>query len=125
MIGNDLAISIGGQSGNFQLNVMLPLIAQNLLQSIEILARSARALDKKAVSGFTVNLDKLASSLHRNPILVTSLNAEIGYDQGAAIAKCAYAEGRSVLDVAIEMTDLSRAELQGLLDPVLLTGKPG
>ncbi len=122
VIGNDVAISVAGQSGNFQLNVMLPLVAQNILQSIEILAGSARALSEKAISGFTVNTEKLSRALHRNPILVTSLNSVIGYEKGAAIAKRAYIEGVPVLDVAEEMTDLSRSELQALLDPDLLTG---
>ena len=83
-----------------------------------------RALDKKAIAGFTVNEEKLAGALHRNPILVTSLNSVIGYEQGAKIAKRAYSEGSPVLDVAEEMTDLSRSELEALLDPVVLTGSP-
>ena len=124
VIGNDVAISVAGQSGNFQLNVMLPVIAQNLLQSVEILARSVLALDKKAIAGFTVNEEKLAGALHRNPILVTSLNSVLGYEQGAKIAKRAYIEGRPVLDVAEDMTDLSRSELEMLLDPMVLTGTP-
>lgn len=122
VMGNDVAISVAGQSGTFQLNVMLPLVAQNLLLSIEILAGSARALADKAIAGFTVNTAQLASTLHRNPILVTSLNNVIGYENGAAIAKRAYIEGRPVLDVAEEMTDLPRSELASLLDPASLTG---
>ena len=122
VIGNDVAISVAGQSGNFQLNVMLPLVAQNILHSIEILAGSARALAEKAITGFTVNTEKLSGALHRNPILVTSLNGVIGYEKGAAIAKRAYLEGVPVLDVADEMTDLSRSELKALLDPDRLTG---
>jgi fumarate hydratase class II len=121
VMGNDTTLSIAGQSGNFQLNTMLPLIAKTLLHSIEILASSVAALDSKVITGFTVNEDKLNESLYRNPILVTSLNSVIGYEKGSAIAKKAYAEGRAVLDVAEEMTDLSRAELEKLLDPALLT----
>ena len=121
VIGNDVAISVAGQSGNFQLNVMLPLVAQNILQSVEILAGSIRALDEKVITGFTVNAEKLTQALHRNPILVTSLNGVIGYEKGAAIAKRAYVEGVPVLDVAEEMTHLSRSELQSLLDPNKLT----
>jgi len=119
--GNDAAISIGGQAGNFQLNVMLPMIANNLLNSIQILAGAVRALDEKAVAGYTINKDNLEMALHRNPILVTSLNTVIGYEKGYAIAKQAYAEGKPVLDVAEAMTDISRTELETLLDPVLLT----
>jgi fumarate hydratase class II len=88
-----------------------------------LLANAARALDEKAIAGFTVNTAALSRSLRFNPVLVTSLNDVIGYDRGAEIAKRAYAEGRPVLDVAEEMTDLSRSELERLLDPATLTGK--
>jgi fumarate hydratase class II len=121
VIGNDNAITIGGLSGNFQLNVMLPLIAYNLLQSIELLSNATRQLADKAIDGFVVNLNNLQLALDRNPILVTALNRVIGYDKGAAIAKQAYAEGRPVLDVALEMTNLSKEELEKLLDPMQLT----
>jgi fumarate hydratase class II len=121
VIGNDATITIAGQSGNFQLNVMLPLVAYNLLQSIELLANGARALADSAIAGFTVNHEQLAKALERNPILVTALNPVIGYEKGAAIAKKAYAEGRPIKDVAAEMTDLDRAELDRLLDPRELT----
>lgn len=115
--GNDTAITIAGQSGNFQLNVMLPLVAHNLLQSIEILANSCVALADKAIDGFTVNRKNIDDAISRNPILVTALNTVIGYELGAKIAKKAYAEGRAVIDVAEEMTDLSRDRLEQLLDP--------
>ncbi len=121
VIGNDAAITIGGQSGNFQLNVMLPMIAYNLLQSIEILANGARMLADKAIAGFTVNHDNIEAALRRNPILVTALNPVIGYELGAKIAKIAYADGRAVIDVAEELTDLSRSELERLLSPYDLT----
>ena len=117
VIGNDAAITIAGQSGNFQLNVMLPLVAYNLLQSIEILSNSSRLLADKAIADFTVNEDNINAALAKNPILVTALNTVIGYELGAVIAKTAYAEGRAVIDVAEEMTDLSRDELEALLDP--------
>ncbi|NNF96250.1 MAG: aspartate ammonia-lyase, partial [Halobacteria archaeon] len=121
VIGNDSAITIAGQSGNFQLNVMLPVIAYNLLQSIELLSNAARQLADKAIDGFQVNLDNIQLALDRNPILVTALNRVIGYEQGAAIAKKAYAESRPILEVALEMTDLSEEKLKQLLDPALLT----
>jgi len=121
VIGNDTTITIAGQSGNFQLNVMLPLVAYNLLQGIELLANGARALADRAIAGFTVNHEQLAQALERNPILVTALNPVIGYEKGAAIAKKAYAEGRPIKDVAAEMTNLDRAELDRLLDPRELT----
>ena len=120
VMGNDVTITIAGQSGNFQLNVMLPLVAFNLLQSIEILSNVSRLLADKAIAGFTVNQDNINAALAKNPILVTALNTVIGYELGAKIAKAAYAEGRAVIDVAEEMTDLSRDELAKLLDPKAL-----
>jgi fumarate hydratase class II len=121
VIGNDTAITVGGQAGNFQLNVMLPMIAYNLLQSIEILGNGARLLGEKAIAGFTVNEVRLRSQLAGNPILVTALNSVIGYEQGATIAKEAYAQGRPIIEVALERTELLREELERLLDPVGLT----
>ena len=121
VIGNDAAITVAGQSGNFQLNVMLPVIAHNLMQSIELLANAARLLADSAIAGFTVNHERLAGALERNPILVTALNPVIGYEKGAAIAKQAYAEGRPVREVAARESGLDDAELQRLLDPMKLT----
>jgi fumarate hydratase class II len=121
VIGNDVTITIGGQSGNFQLNVMLPVIAYNLLQSLELLGIASRNLADHALAGLVVNTQRLGAALDRNPILVTALNPVIGYEKGAAIAKKAYAEGRPILEVAVEMTDLSEAELRRLLDPLALT----
>jgi len=121
VIGNDATIAMAGQSGNFQLNVMLPVAAYNLLQSIELLANASVCLADKAIDGFEVNLDNINAALDRNPILVTALNLVIGYEQGAAIAKKAYAEGRAVKDVAKEMTDLTDEELERLLNPAALT----
>ena len=121
VIGNDTTITVAGQSGNFQLNVMLPVIAYNLLQSIELLSNASRQLADKAIAGFTVNTAHIKEALDKNPILVTALNRVIGYEKGAAIAKKAYAEGRSVIDVAAEMTDLTEDELIKLLDPEKLT----
>ena len=121
VIGNDSAITIAGQSGNFQLNVMLPLVAYDLLQSIDILSSAARLLADEAIEGFTVNHDNIDQALAKNPILVTALNRVIGYELGAKIAKRAYAEGRAVIDVATEMTDLSAEDLQRILSPAELT----
>ena len=121
VMGNDVTILIGGQSGNFQLNVMLPVIAYNLLQSIELLANASRVLADMAVAGFTVNEERISGLVGRNPILVTALNPVIGYEKGAKIAKQAYAEGRLLRDVAVEQTDLTAEELDRLLDPRQLT----
>ena len=121
VIGNDAAITIAGQSGNFELNVMLPLVAHNLMSSIEILATVSILLADKAIASFKVNEEKLTADLARNPILVTALNPIIGYAKAAEIAKQAYAEGRAIIDVAEENTELSREELKRLLDPKKLT----
>jgi fumarate hydratase class II len=121
VIGNDSSITVGGQAGNFQLNVMLPMIAHNLLQSIGILANSSRLLADSAIRGFVVNSGAIQNALQRNPILVTALNPVIGYELGAATAKQAYKEGRPIRDVASETTGLSDEELARLLDPLELT----
>lgn len=131
VIGNDVTITVAGQSGNFQLNTMLPVIAYNLLQSIDLLGNAAHALARSAIAGFAVNTRRLAAALDRNPMLVTALNPVIGYDKAVAIAKRAYAEGRPVREVAAEMTDLGEERLAKLLDPADLTrggvrhGAPG
>ncbi|MGY0219447.1 class II fumarate hydratase [Endozoicomonadaceae bacterium StTr2] len=121
VIGNDATVTVAGQSGNFELNVMLPVIARNLLESISLLSNVSRLLADKAISSFTVNENNLKQALSRNPILVTALNPIIGYLKAAEIAKQAYKEGRPVIDVALENTDLSRSELEKLLDPAKLT----
>jgi len=121
VIGNDTAITIGGQSGNFELNVMLPMIAHNLLSSISLMSNSLLMLADKAILDFSVNQGNLNEALDRNPILVTALNPIIGYAKAAEIAKKAYKENRPVVDVAQEMTDLSRQELLELLNPLKLT----
>ncbi|TCN76016.1 fumarase class II [Vibrio crassostreae] len=121
VIGNDTTITVAGQSGNFQLNVMLPVIAHNVLESMELLANSSIALADKAVATFTVRQDNLDLALSKNPILVTALNPVIGYLKAADIAKKAYKEGLPILEVAERETDLSREELSKLLDPTTLT----
>lgn len=121
VIGNDAAITVAGQSGSFELNVMLPMIAMNLLNSVEWLASASEHLADKAIQSFVVNEEKLQEALHRNPILVTALNPLIGYDKAAEIAKQAYQQKRPIIEVAKEQTDLSQAELETLLDPAKLT----
>ena len=121
VIGNDTSITVAGQSGSFELNVMLPLIARNLLESIQLISNVSHLLADKAISSFSVKEDKLKEALARNPILVTALNPIIGYQKAAEIAKQAYKEGRPVIDVAKENTDLSLKELTQLLDPAKLT----
>ncbi|EKE68427.1 class II fumarate hydratase [Gallaecimonas xiamenensis] len=117
IMGLDAANAVAAQSGNFQLNVMLPLLARNLNQMVDLLGNGCEHLADKAIAGFTVNQDRVNESLDKNPILVTALNSEIGYLKAAAIAKKAYAEGRPILEVAKEETDLGEAQLKTLLDP--------
>jgi fumarate hydratase class II len=121
VMGNDVAITLGNASGNFELNTMMPLMAHNLLQSLTILGNAARLFADKAVSGFTINRERIEEHLERNPILVSALNPVIGYDKAAQIAKRAYAERRQVRHVAAEMTGMKRDELLALLDPCRLT----
>ena len=117
VIGNDVSITVAAQSGSFQLNVMLPVIAYNLLKSINLIAGSMKALSKNAIKTFKVNEKNLQSSLSKNPILVTALNPIIGYEKAAEIAKKAYKENRPIIEVAAQETDLSKAKLLKLLDP--------
>ncbi len=125
VLGNDVTIAVAGQSGNFELNTMLPVIAYNLLQSIELLARASRLLAEKALADFTVNEAHLQAALARNPILATALSEALGYDKSAEIAKRAYTENRPIREVAAEMSDLSAAQLDRLLDPIRLARGPG
>ncbi len=121
VMGLDSAVALAGQSGNFQLNVMLPLVGANLLDMINLLANAATTLADKAIRGFTVNAQILDEAVGRNPVLVTALNPEIGYELAADIAKEAYRSGRSIIDVADERCGLGRDRLEHLLDPLKLT----
>ena len=121
VMGHHATISIAGASGNFQLNVMLPLVAYDLLESVRLLSNAMRLLADSAIAGLRVRRANVQAALARNPILVTALNPIIGYEKAAAIAKRAYAEGRPVLDVALEMSGLPEKQLRGLLDPAALT----
>jgi len=121
VIGNDTTITVAGQSGNFELNVTLPVIALNLLSSIQLLSNAADHLATKAIADFQVNSEKIAENLTRNPILATALNPQIGYSKAAEIAKRAYREQKPVIDVAEQETDIARNELAKLLDPKRMT----
>tara|TARA_B100000941_G_C28187884_1_gene390386 strand:- start:294 stop:608 length:315 start_codon:yes stop_codon:yes gene_type:complete len=96
---------------------MLPVIAYNLLKSINLLSGAMNALSKNAISSFKVNYKNLEASLSKNPILVTALNPIIGYEKASFIAKKAYKENRPIIDVAAEETDISKTKLSKLLDP--------
>ena len=119
VLGNDATIVLAGQSASFQLNVMLPLIADKLLGSVALLAGACAAMGG-CIGGLEPCTGHAGDTVARNPILVTALNPIIGYEAAAAIAKRAYREGRPVLEVALEDTDLSRDELARLLDPMPL-----
>jgi len=121
--GNDATITHAAQSGSFQLNVMLPLIAYNLLQSIEILANACAHL-ARVIDDFSVNHEILAQNLARNPILATALNPVIGYRKAAEIAKQALQQNRPILEVAVEMTSIDEPTLKQLLDPGKLARGP-
>lgn len=121
VVGNDATITMAGSSGTFQLNVMMPVIAYNLLQSIILLTNAARCLADKAIAGFTVNEGHIQEQLSKNPILITALNPIIGYAKGAEIVKQSYQQKRPLKEIALKMTDLSSEELDKLLDPYELT----
>ena len=121
VIGYDASISVGGLSGNFELNVMLPMVAHSLLESIRLLANASRNLADRSVSRIVVREDHINSLTGKNPILVTTLNPLIGYDLAAKIAKKAFAENRPLKAVALEMCDLSEEELDKALDPSKMT----
>lgn len=120
VLGNDTTITFAGSSGSFQLNTMLPIAAAKIIDSIELLAGSANSLGEKAIKDMTVNRENCARTLSLNPILVTSLNPVIGYLKATEIGKIAMKEKRSVLEVALEHTDIPREELEKLLDPAHL-----
>jgi len=121
VIGYDASISVGGLSGNFELNVMLPMVAHSLLESIRLLANASRNLAERSVSQLVVREDHIKALVGKNPILVTTLNPLIGYDLAAKIAKKAFAENRALKEVALEMCDLPEEELDSVLDPAKMT----
>ncbi len=130
VIGNDAAITFGGAFGNFELNVMMPLIAHNLLQSIEFISRGVTVFARRCVQGIEANVEKCQADIERSLAMCTPLAPVIGYDQAARIAKTAYETNRTVREVAREMSGLPEAQLKDLLDPARQTGpaeqrKPG
>ena len=123
VIGNDATITIAGQSGNFEINVMMPVAAYNLLQSIQILASASENFAKKCVSGLKAT-DKGPEMVEQGLAIVTTLVPHIGYDKSAAIAKKAQMTGKTVRDIAAEETAFSGEELDEILDPTSMT-EPG
>ena len=121
VIGNDAAITIGGQSGNFELNVMMPMMADNLLQSIRLLSRVCNVFVDKCISGIEADEERCGETIEQSLAMCTSLAPIIGYDNAAAIAKEAYASGSTVREVAREKGVLSDKELDRVLDPLSMT----
>ena len=124
VIGNDVTITIGGQAGNFELLVMLPVMAYNLLQSIELLASVARNFAARCVEGIEANEERCQSLIEQSLAMCTALAPEIGYEAAAQIAKDAYKTGKTVREMALEQKVLSEKRLEALLDPWRMT-EPG
>ena len=124
VMGNDTVIALSNAMGDFQLNVMLPVIARNILQSITLLANVTRLLAEKAIRDFEVDEDRLAEFVHKNPIIATVLNPIIGYDKSAEVVKKAVKEKKTVQQVVVEMGYLSAEEATRILNPAVMTG-PG
>jgi len=122
VVGSDATILIAAQSGTFQLNTMLPVIAWNLLSSIHLLSGAAEALGSKAIAGFVVNETRLSELAAKNPILATALAPRVGYDLSARIAQEVVRTGRSVIDIALEKTSLTEPQLREILNPSRMTG---
>ncbi|MDK1019405.1 MAG: class II fumarate hydratase [Actinomycetota bacterium] len=121
VIGNDTAITWGGANGNFELNVMMPLIAHNLLESIDLLASSSTVMREKMIEGIEADAQRARWLLEQNVIIITALVPVIGYDKSAEIAKRAFTEGRGVREVALEMAVLPEDELDAALNLRLMT----
>ena len=117
VMGNDVTISLGGMAGNFELNVMMPVIGYNLLQSIEILANGSRMLADKCVAGLEPNRERCREMVEKSLAMVTALAPRIGYDEAAALAKEAFETGRTVRELAEEKKVLPPDELEEVLDP--------
>lgn len=122
VMGNDLVVTVANSLGDFQLNVMLPVIAHNILQSITILGNVSLLLAEKALEGMVVNIERLRELVERNPILATVLNPLIGYEKSAEVVKKAIKEQKSIKDIVVEMGILTAEEAEDLLDPKRMTG---
>jgi fumarate hydratase class II len=124
VIGNDAAITIGGQAGVFELNVMMPVMAHNLLESIRLLASSANNFTDRCISGLAADVERCNDMIEKSLAMCTALAPEIGYDQAAAIAKESYKTGKTVREIALEKKIISPDRLNEILDPMRMT-KPG
>jgi fumarate hydratase class II len=121
VIGHDVAITTGGQHGNFELNTMMPMMADHLLESVRLLANASKNLAGRCVRGIEANEDRMRSLVERSLALATALTPKIGYDAAAGIVKEAFSTGKTVLQVSREQDILTEKELERLLDPKRLT----
>lgn len=121
VMGNDLTVMLAGQAGQLELNVMMPIIAYNLFQSMDVTIGAVRAFTEKCVVGLIANREKAEGWLAKNPILVTALNPVIGYLKGAEVAKKALAENRSIREIVVELGYLKPEEADQLLDARKMT----
>jgi fumarate hydratase class II len=128
VIGNDAAIAFGGSAGNFELNVMMPVVARNLLESIRLLSSTTVLLADRCVRGITADVERMRTYAESSPSVVTPLNRFLGYEEAAKIAKAALAEGRTIRDQVIAMGyvergEISREDLDAALDVDSMTGR--
>ena len=121
VMGNDTTINMSGAAGQFELNVMMPIISHNLNEMMQVMIGSVRAFTDKLMVGLILNRERTESWLSRNPILVTALNPIIGYNNGAKVAKKALAEGKSVKEVVLELGLMSEEELDSALNAYSMT----
>ena len=126
VIGNDAAIAFAGASGNFELNVMMPVMARNLLESIRLLSTSSRLLADRCIAGITANEDRMRSYAESSPSVVTPLNRYLGYENAAKVAKTALAEEKTIREVVVQMGfvergDLTEEQLDAALDVARMT----
>src|SRR5882762_9597511 len=117
VIGNDAVVTFSGTYGAFELNTMLPVTAYNLLQSVELLASASRVFARRCVAGLDADKEKCESNIEQSLAMCTALAPVIGYDNAANIAKVAYESGRTVREVALEISGLDRRRIDELLDP--------
>jgi fumarate hydratase class II len=126
VLGNDTAVTVSGASGNFELNVMMPVLARNLLESIRLLSTSSRLLADRCIDGITANVDRMRTYAESSPSVVTPLNRYIGYENAAKVAKTALKEEKTIKQVVVEMGfvergDLTEEQLDSALDVASMT----
>ncbi|OAY75360.1 Fumarate hydratase 2, chloroplastic [Ananas comosus] len=122
VIGNHVAITVGGSNGHFELNVYKPLIASALLRSVRLLGDASSSFEKNCVRGIKANHQRISKLLQESLMLVTSLNPKIGYDKAAAVAKKAHKEGTTLKESALNLGVLTEQEFHELVVPEKMIG---